>query len=305
MALALRSRVPGLERSAIDSDPGLVRTWTARGTVHLLATHDLPWIHALTGPRNARRFEALIVKRGNLDTAKLLLSKTVDLLAAEGPLTRADVVARFAERGLPDLGPYSINVFIPWIAVQGRIAGLADGRFRATDPPPPVDEDEALATLGRRYLEGYGPADARDLARWSGLPLGTARRALDAAGALESAGDDLLAVPGTLDAEPPAAPPALLLASFDTSMLGWRTRVPLLAAEHDKRILPGGGILKPVVLARGTATGTWRLGGSGRKRRLELDWFGRPAAARALAAEHADVARFLGVEIRHSPPGQD
>jgi hypothetical protein len=40
-ALALRSRVPGLTRSAVRAAP-LLRTWTVRGTVHLIAASDRP-----------------------------------------------------------------------------------------------------------------------------------------------------------------------------------------------------------------------------------------------------------------------
>ena len=39
-------------------------------------------------------------------------------------------------------------------------------------PPEPLDRDEALARLARRYLVGHGPADARDLAYWAGIALG-------------------------------------------------------------------------------------------------------------------------------------
>ncbi len=62
-------------------------------------------------------------------------------------------------------------------------------------------------------------------------------------------------------------------------------------------MLPGGGIVRAVVLARGRAAGTWRLTGSGRRRRLEVDWFARRPAAAALAAEAADVGRFLGLDV--------
>ncbi len=37
-----------------------------------------------------------------------------------------------------------------------------------------------LAELARRYLAGHAPADARDLARWAGLPLRDARAGLAA-----------------------------------------------------------------------------------------------------------------------------
>ena len=151
----------------------------------------------------------------------------------------------------------------------------------------------ALATLARRYLAGYGPAAAEDLAWWSGLPLGTARRALAALEPTEAAGE-LLALPGRLDTAPPPPPRALLLAAFDTAMLGYRRRAPLVAAADDRRILPGGGMLHPAVLIDGLAAGTWSVvGGSGR-RRVAIDWFGRPAEPPELRAERLSVEQFLG-----------
>jgi Winged helix DNA-binding domain len=273
---ALRSRVPGLERAALG---GLVRTWTVRGTLHLVDPDDRPWLHALTGPANLRRFERALAARGGLDIARARLNDLVAALA-EGPRTRAEL--------LPPLPPRAANVLLPWVAAQGRVVGLADGRWQAADPPPPVDADEALATAARRYLAGYGPARPADLAAWSGLALGGARRALEAAGQLERDGE-LLALRGALDAAPPPAPPALLLAAFDTLMLGYRSRAPVVAPADDRRVLPGGGMLRPVALARGRATGTWRVA----RGTVAVEWFGRPAPARALAAEVADVERFL------------
>ncbi len=295
--LALRSRVPGLERADVDADPGLVRTWTVRGTVHLIAAADRPWLQALTAARNRRYFENLIDKRGARDAARAALPAIVALLETGAPLTRAELLAGLAQRGLPSLGPHAVNVLMPWACVSGPLVGLPDGRFRVAEPPSPVAEDEALATLARRYLGGYGPAAAEDLAKWSGLPLTRCRRALDAAGELERAGG-LLALPGTLDREPPEPPAAALLAAFDVAMLGWSSREPLVAAAGEGRVAPGGGIVRAVVLARGRAVATWRLKGSGRRRTLALDRFGRGPGTRALAAEAADVGRFLGVELR-------
>lgn len=296
MGLSLRSRVPSLEREALLEESALIRTWTVRGTVHLIASDDHPWIHELTAARNLRYFENLLDKRGNLPGARALLPHLLDTLAEVGPMTRAELLRRLSEDGHPPVGGSSDNILIPWAAVQGVIAGLPDGRFRAAEPPPPVDEDEALLTLGRRYLEGFGPAAAADLAKWSGLPVSQARRALDAVDDAEQAGD-LRALPGTLDDDPHPAPAVLLLAPFDTSMLGWRTREPLVASADDAHVLPGGGIVRAAVLARGRAVGTWRVGGSGRRRRLELEIFGRAPAVRPLSAEAADVARFLGIEL--------
>ena len=180
--LSLRSRVPGLTRAALDADPGLVRTWTFRGTVHLIAADDLPWIHALTGARNAARFEAWIEKRGEVELFRELRPAIADRLH-ERPMAKAELLESLAADGHPVPRTTATNVLMPWLAAQGLVSGLPDGRFRASEPPPPVDEDDALETMGRRYLAGHAPAGPPDLARWSGLPLGMARRALDAAGA--------------------------------------------------------------------------------------------------------------------------
>ncbi len=156
----------------------------------------------------------------------------VDLLAEE-PRDRASLLTALAARGHPDLGPYAVNVLVPWASQQGVVTGLADGRLCAADPPEAVDRDEALATLARRYLEGYGPAGAEDLAQWSGQPLGVARRALEAAGPVEAADD------------PPPSREASLLAAFDTTMLGYRSRGWLVPPEHDRSILRRRGDAAP------------------------------------------------------------
>jgi hypothetical protein len=291
--LAIRARVPDIDREAIAA-AGLVRTWTVRGTVHLLAADDLPWIDALTGPRNVRRFDQLMIKRGNLEAARAIRPAALEILA-DGPLTRAVLIERLEECGLPSLGQHSINVLMPWLASTGEVLGLADGSFRLADPPPPVGGEEALATLGRRYLEGYGPAGPEDLARWSGLPITACRKALAAVADAEEAGG-LLALPGPA-VDPPEPPEVRLLGAFDTLMLGWRNREPFVSAAEDKRLLPGGGVIRPVVLVGGRAAGTWKLDGSGRHRRVLIDRFGDEPPADALAAEVSAVGAFLGLDL--------
>ena len=165
------------------------------------------------------------------------------------------------------------------VPTQGLIVTDIAGLLHAADPPPAVDHDEALAILGARYRAGYGPCDATDVAKWSSLPITQARRALDAAGPESDT-----------DAWPTGdAPPCLLLAAFDTLMLGHRTREPFVAAEYDHHVLKGGGMLKPVVLSGWVATGTWSIV----RGRPEPAWFGPPAPAAAFASEATDIERFL------------
>jgi Winged helix DNA-binding domain len=288
--LALRSRVPGLRRPDVDRS-GLIRTWTVRGTAHLIDPADWPWLQAVLGPRNLARFDTAMRQRGDYDVAVRMLGDLVALLR-DRPLDRTGLLRELAARGHPGLGQRSVNVLMPWAAAQGLLVGLPDGRYRAAEPPPAVDADLALATLARRYLAGYGPATAADLAAWSGLPLGTAREGLAALGPIEAHGE-LRALPGTLDASPPPAPRALLLAAFDTVMLGYRHRAPLVDAEDDHYILPGGGMLRPAVLIDGRAAGTWRVAAQGGRRRVAVDWFRPLAGPPELRAEQLSVETFL------------
>jgi hypothetical protein len=282
--LALRSRVPGLRRADVDGS-GLVRIWAMRGTVHLVDLSDLPWLVAVLGPRNRARFDAEMRKRGDYDVAVRMVDDIVAVLSSR-PMDRAALLRELAARGHPGLGQRSVNVLMPWVVSQGLVVGLPDGRYRATSPPAAVDPELALATLARRYLAGYGPAGPADLAWWSGLPLSTARRGLAAAGETEAFGE-LRALPGTGDVPPPRA---LLLAAFDTVMLGYRSRSPLVAAADDRQVLPGGGMLRPMVLIDGRAAGTWIV----TRGQVTIRWFRRPTESAELDAERADVARFLG-----------
>ena len=276
-ALALRSRVPGLSRAAVQAAP-LLRTWTVRGTVHLIAACDRPWLHALFATRNARMFARRFERFGIVEEINAMRGDVVEL-CAERPRDRAALLRALVERGHPSLEQGPINTFVPWLSTQGLIVTDIDGLLYATDPPSAFDHDEALATLGARYRAGYGPCDAVDLAKWSSLPITQARRALDAAGPQADA--------DTWRTDDP--PACLLLAAFDTLMLGHRSRQPFLAAEHDHHILKGGGMLKPVALYAGVVTGTWSI----KKGRPEAAWFGPPAPAASLASEAADVERFL------------
>jgi hypothetical protein len=280
-ALQLRSRVPGLTRDQVDG-AGLVRVWTWRGTLHLLAPEDRAWMHALCAPRFGARYRAMLEKRGQADVVDAMLDDVLDLIA-ERPRERAEIVAGLAERGNPALEQESVNVLMPWVALQGHALSDTHGRWRRVEPPEPVDPDEALATLGRRYLAGYGPATALDLATWSGQTRTQARRALELAGPVEE--------PDAL--EPPEC---ALLGAFDTVLLGWAGREELVG-EHGHHVLPGGGMLRPTVLSGERVVGTWRLQGGGSRRRVEVSLFGPPPPADALAAEVADVGRFLGLEL--------
>jgi hypothetical protein len=298
--LAVRARTAGLFAADVDralsEDRSLVITWLNRGTLHLVRSEDYPWLHALTTPplftATARRLgqEGVIPAAAERGVAVVEHS-----LAAEGPLTRAQLGERIAAAGVRTAGQALIHILalacLRGLAVRGPAAGGEHAYALVRDwlgEPEPVDRDGALAELARRYLAGHGPADDRDLAKWSGLPLRDVRAGLTAiAPDLHERDDGLVDLAG----RPPAAdlPPPRLLGAFDPVLLGWTSREPLLGA-HQARITVNG-LFRPFALVRGRAAATWSMSRGG----VVLAPFGRLARedAAALEADAADVVRFL------------
>ena len=77
-----------------------------------------------------------------------------------------------------------------------------------------------------------------------------------------------------------------LLPAFDGILLGHRDRALTVRPEHARAVLPGGGILRPTVLAGGRVEGTWRL----QRGTPEVAPFDPPGPD--VAAEVEDVVRF-------------
>ena len=87
-----------------------------------------------------------------------------------------------------------------------------------------------------------------------------------------------------------------LLPAFDTYLMGHRDRDFIAPPDLWRRILPGGGILRPAILVDGRAVGIWSSKRAGRKLKVVLEPFDKLDATTAAAvdAEVADVARFEG-----------
>ena len=298
--LALRARstaasAAGLDR-ALSDQRTLVITWLNRGTLHLVASEDYFWLHALTTPRllngNLRRLgQEGVTAQG----AKRALGAITGAIAESGPQTRHQLRELVASAGVRSQGQALIHLLvlasIRGLIVRGPLVGREHAYVLVRDwlgAPPRIDRDRALSELARRYLRGHGPADERDLAVWSGLPLRDVRAGLQAiAPELEQGRGGLLDLAGR-DA-PASLPPPRLLGAFDPVLLGWRAREWVLGRRQSKVV--SGGIFRPLILIEGRAAGTWSM----TKEAVSLSPF-VPIARKhdhALALDAEDVKRYL------------
>ncbi|MDX6335465.1 MAG: hypothetical protein QOG05_2805 [Streptosporangiaceae bacterium] len=323
--LAVRARSQGLSAADIDHaltvDRSLVISWLNRGTLHLVRSEDYWPLHRLTTPQLetgcARRLAQEGIPPAEADRAAALIERC---LASDGPLTRAQLAGRLQAAGVRTEGQALVFLLfltsLRGISVRGPMIGKQHAHVLARDwvgpPRAALDPDAALGWLARRYLAGHAPAAEGDLAKWAGLPLRDARRALRniaadvdvgedglvrLAGAADETGRDGAARPGSRPGTPPGArpepvlPPPRLLGPFDPLLHGWQSRTAVLG-PHEPDIVRGG-MFRSFALADGRAVGTWGVSGD----QVSLTLL-EPVSAeqhRALDADAEDVRRFLGL----------
>jgi hypothetical protein len=267
--LTLRARTTGFGASAVDSaittDRSLVVSWLFRGTLHLVASDDLPWLHGLTAPRlvsgTRRRLAQEGVSPEDADRGLACLRRVL----SDGPAVRSELRERIREVGVRADGQALVHLlFAAVIAgeiVRGPIVGKEQAWVLAADwlgapltPLTPDQRDAALRELALRYLRTRAPASPEDLTKWSGLALGDVRKGLQLLGGRVRTRPDCLL---DLGPTPPPAPHApRLLGPFDEVLLSWVDRA-LITGEHTS-IVTTNGVFRPFLLVHGRAVGTWR-----------------------------------------------
>jgi hypothetical protein len=315
--LGIRARGHNITASAIraayDNGRSIVRNWFMRGTLHTIPSEDARWALRLLGPRflaaTTRRYQQLGLDDDLRKRADHLIRR---VLGTHGPLTRAELTEHLATLGIHPDGQVPFHL-IRHAALAGIICHgpqhAADATYVLLDDWLPdtgshLEQDVALAELARRYLIAYAPAGVEDFATWSGLPITWARNAwkkLAQSGAITTdTGLTVLARHGCEALDTPRTPDVRLLPAYDNYLTGYRTREGSVPAAHQARVWPGGGAIRPTVIADGLAVATWTRRSSGRTLQVEPFEPLPPQIQTDVDTETAAVMRFL-----HSTPGVD
>jgi winged helix DNA-binding protein len=318
--LAVRVRSAGLVAADVEharvQERSVVRTWGQRGTLHLLAAEDLGWLLPLLGPvfvaGDRRRRAELGLDE---DICAQGIRSVRNVLANQGPLTRAELFEHLATQGIHLVGQAR-----PHLLFRAALEGIiCFGPDRGAEPTyvllndwidqeqrgPLLSEDEAYAELTRRYLSTYGPATPEDQAAWSGMPLSMTRAAWqcieDQLMEVEFAGSSAWMLKTQvvwLDELSAPTPIVRLLPRFDIYLLGYRNRDLAVPPQYAKRVNAGGGIVHPTVLVDGQVVGTWKSKREKNHLVVMVEPFEQlaPDMYAGLEAETEDIARFLGVK---------
>lgn len=322
---AVGSRLPGSTEpdivAAYDSG-AIVRSWPMRGTVHVVAAGDLPWMlehlgpRALMGVRN--RWAYLGIDESFLERAR---DVALELLRGGGRATRGELTVACREAGLEMTGQRSYHT--AWYLSQ--TGTLVHGPTRDGEQelvlldewipePRMLDRPAALRELGIRYLRAHGPATLDDLVHWTKLTKTDARKALDVGGGriveVDAPGGPYRMLAEQLDTLDPGSPEAdqavLALAAFDEHLLGYRVRDCVLDPELAKLVDPGrNGVFRWTLVAAARVVGTWKRIRRTRHVVAEVAPFTRlPAPVRKAVPGAIEAwAHFAGVEVRVKEDG--
>jgi len=180
--IRLWSCVEDFERSDLDrayEEGSVVQGTLMRGTIHTVAAADYhPFISAIR--RSQQAWAARVYGDKGTDREQLLARVRESLRGRS--LGRNDYIALRGDAS--DAAWASIDtdaelVRVPpsgtWARRRAHLYGLADDLLGRHEEVP---ADQALEYLVRRYLTGFGPASARDVATYTGVPATTLKPVL-------------------------------------------------------------------------------------------------------------------------------
>jgi hypothetical protein len=308
---ALGQRVTGSTDEDIDAlfDAGeIIRTHVLRPTWHFVVPEDLRWLQALTSPR-IHQASGYQYRLQEIDAVLAGKAAAVfeRVLAGGHARTREELGEALGEAGIAAAGLRQ-TYLVMHAELEGIIcSGPRRGRRQTYAlvaervPPAPVpSRDEALAELARRYMEGHGPAQAIDLAWWSGLTLRDARAALDSATpplVREAVGGRTFFASSGSTATPTLPSPVVhLLPNYDELLIAFRDRSDAMDPQLPPPARVAAEILNHVIVRDGLGVGGWRRTDAGRSTRVALNPLvpldATERAALASAVERLSI--FLG-----------
>jgi len=296
MYIGLWSRVEGFERDHLTralERRTVVQGTLLRATIHLVSVRDYWPLSAAVG--EARRDWWMRVARSGLTPEEVAAAAAwLRERLADGPLRRREIEDLLGKPLASAVGLWLDLVRVPpsgtWEHRRADLYAAAADWLEPAD----VTREEGLELLVRRYLGGFGPARAGDIANWAGLSVASLAPALARLSLRRfrnEQGRELLDVPTAALPDPDTPAPVRFLPTWDAALLVHARRTGILPEEHRPKVFSKKTPHSVgTFLVDGAVAGTWWYeGGTVRTEPFErLD----AATRRELAEEAERLAAF-------------
>lgn len=316
--VAVFSRANGVTSAWVDdalaTSRTLVKTWGMRGTLHAIASEDLPLFAASIGRRGVERMRAhLLENRGYTEESLAALNQEM-LAHLESPITRKALHDRIP--ALKNLTWAGWGEDMKLLVYQGDavFATPQDGTtscFVRRDVWLPhvswslLEADSARRELLRRYLLSHAPARVSDYVYWSSLSTPTVRADLAALKdevievRIDGYRETFYALAAHEDRlrDPLPPQPINILPKFDALVLAHRDKSLMIDMTYFKRISRPAGQIEAVVLLDGEASAVWRLKQKKKALEITLEPFRKLSKAeeKRIEAGFERLAAFYGL----------
>jgi hypothetical protein len=312
-AVGLRSPATSADVDAALDARTLVKSWAARGTLHLLPAADYwTWVGAMSTRNRETRGSWQRYHGVTADGMALILGSITEALGDDA-LTREELTERIVKLTGHDelVHPLSHS----W---GGVLKPAADKGLLCFGPPrgrnvtfvspaawlgprQPVDPGTAIDTLVRAHLDAYGPSDPEEFSRWFALDRAPLAKKSFARLAPELVEVDVEGRPGFMLTErlaslrEPAGEPAVhLLPAFDPYVIGSLRQLDEVVLGRNKaRVSRPQGWISPVLAVDGRIMGVWTGDRRGDTLSVTIEPFG--PLARPVRAKLADAADRVAV----------
>ncbi len=310
---ALGLRLKDVTDSAIEkafSEGRILRTHVMRPTWHFVTPTDIRWMLALTAPR-VLPLLAYGDRQLGLDQTIIKRSNTVLAKALKGgkQLMRTEIDSVLQEKGIQTDGLRFIHLLmhaeLDGIVCSGGRRGkqftyaLLDERAPQVKP---LEREEALVELTRRYFRSHGPATLQDYVWWSGLTATDARKGIEAIKSefeQEVVDDQAYWFSASTPVEV-SSPTVHFLPDYDEYMVGYTDRSSIFDVAHTDKLDSRGSILNQyAIVIDGRVAGIWKRTIKKNEVIIELSPFKplKKAEDQAVRAAAQQYGQFLELSV--------
>ncbi|HEV3234028.1 MAG TPA: winged helix DNA-binding domain-containing protein [Candidatus Dormibacteraeota bacterium] len=268
MYIGLWSRLEGIRREDVDAaleQRTAVQGTLLRGTIHLVSTADY-WPLALATRKALRDWYSRVAWHDDPPQAvDEAAARVREMLRQRSPQSRKELQGSMTNVMWNGVGFWLNLLRVPpsgtWARRRADIYAAAEDWIGPA--PDGLDFDTALDHTVTRYLTGFGPASAAEIANWAGLKTASA-----VAPALERLrlvrfraenGDELVDLPRAPRPDPETPAPVRFLPVWDATLLAHARRALVLREDDRPRVF---NIKTPhsvnTFLVDGQVAGTWR-----------------------------------------------
>lgn len=287
----------------------LVRTWTQRGTIHVVSAEDAWWMTRLCASKTLWWFKKRREYLGIKDTQIDEMLEALPLLLIHGPMSRKAIATALSTQGfdLSENKPYHLMCYAGtlWITVQWPIINW-EHRFVLSSQwiknPKKLTEEASLKELCLRYFASHGPATVQDLQWRSGIGKTQINQGISLCG------DELIQqeIDGKTYYFKDSRVAQLsvsrvhFLAGFDEFLLGYKDRTATLDLDHHKLVDKArNGVFKPTVMMGGKTVGIWSMKEKIKHCEVMINFFDEyDIPKKELERWVKEFERYMGKEIK-------